>query len=87
MLLCLVFMDCSTVGSGDGFMAAASSLILLLLPTAPNLTQVCPRCAVLPAGSSALLWALPPGCFGREHLSWSVGFRGAFLSLIELVDF
>lgn len=28
--------------------------VLLLLPTAPNLPQVCPRCAVLPAGSSGL---------------------------------
>lgn len=75
---------CLCAGAQWECKAAASSLfLLLLLPTAPNLPQVCPR----PVGSSALLWVLPPGCFGREQLSLSVGFRRAFLSLIELVDF
>lgn len=84
MLLCFVFVSWSTVGSGNAWLQPPGCSFSFL-PTAPTITQVCPK--LLPAGSSALLWVLLPGCFGRDHLSLNVGFRRAFLSLIELGDF
>lgn len=95
-LLCFVFVYWSPVRSGNAWLqfsllGGSSSLQPVHSPSAPapNITWVCPRLLGLGAACRSLwsLWVVLPGCLGRERLSLNVGFRRAFLSLIDLVDF